>query len=138
MIRDLGGSWPAAVDHPEQLLDAFGGEVPGLQDAEIDRALLRFDEPSLALRFVLAGYPSDPPAAWGEEPNAVHVEIVFFPVRDISVTRWRWPGQADLSLARDANGVQVRLDGPDRRLSVRAEAALMSFWPYIDWRRIPH
>jgi hypothetical protein len=132
VISEVRDSWLSAVDQPEELLEAFGGEVPSADGIDIYDLALRCGDPSMSLRFTLASYPTDPPARWrSEHANAVQVQLTFHPIREIAVTRWGWRGIADLHLRRGAGGVLVRLEGPNVELDVLADWALMSLWPYI-------
>jgi hypothetical protein len=137
MIGSSEESWLDVVDNPEQLFAAFGGQVPSLDGIEVRDVLLRFEDPSMTVRLNLADYPSAPPSAWRtRHANTVTAQFTFLPVRDIAATRWGWNGEANLSLARDGDGVRVRVDGPERQLSARADRVLMSVSAYIDERRL--
>jgi hypothetical protein len=76
----------------------------------------------LELRFNLQAYPSSPPPKWRvAKANTVQLTLRCFDLLDISVTKWLWRSRADLSLIREADGVVVRLEGPEVQVSARVE-----------------
>ncbi|QDQ28065.1 hypothetical protein FNU76_17885 [Chitinimonas arctica] len=97
------------IDRADFLKGVYGA-IPSFSEIVLHDIVLSDNGPSVALRFDLANFPSNPPKKW-EEFNTVQVTLDLTGLRSISISKFGLNNRCSLKLVKDEDGVSLQSFG---------------------------
>lgn len=127
-------SWLDIVGESDVLARLFNDGMPSLNVVEMHEIAVHRDGPALTLRFDLAEFPCNAPAAWRSEGhNTLQLTLVVSGLRSFVLSGWATEATGPLRIEPDPvlGGVRLHFDSPATSLGAVAERVhLRKISPY--------